>query len=103
MESLSMFGRSVLLVLTVPRVNAAFHAGSHLFLASIGSFVTFSVDTSTTRASGPFTTLSISFLYGAGAALTLDEFALWLNSKISIATARACQHRRHHFVRKPCC
>lgn len=66
-----MFGRSVLLVLTVlvaagivllvlrhPRVSAAFHAGTRLFLASIGSFVTFSVDTSTTTASGRFTTLS---------------------------------------------
>lgn len=65
-----MFGRSVLLVLTVlvaagivllvlrhPRVSAALHAGSRLFVASIGSFVTFSVDTSTTT-SGPFTTLA---------------------------------------------
>jgi hypothetical protein len=28
---------------------------------------------------GPFASRSTAFLYGAGAALTLDEFALWLN------------------------
>jgi hypothetical protein len=41
----------------------------------------------------------MSFLYGAGAALTLDEFALWLNLEdVYRGPARSRKHRRDHAV-----
>jgi hypothetical protein len=43
----------------------------------------------------------MSVSYGVGAALTLDEFALWLNLEPDAYwSARAAQHRRHHPVRR---
>jgi hypothetical protein len=42
----------------------------------------------------------MAILYGVGAALTLDEFALWLNPERRVLLPRrTIEHRRHHSFR----
>lgn len=43
-------------------------------------------------ASSIFVSTLISILYGVGAALTLDEFALWLNSRCVLGARGKKQH-----------
>ena len=46
-----------------------------------------------------FASSLMSLLYGVGAALTLDEFALWLESEGRLFCPRGTiEHRRRHFV-----